>query len=96
MTHPFLEQLSYAGQWAEIYNNKVWLEQRVGEPITCFAYPFGGYNATSTQVVRDAGYLIAFDAWGGSQVLSSVNRWHIYRWNVYGHYTISDFARFMS
>ncbi|CAN5806978.1 hypothetical protein BH20CHL4_BH20CHL4_07170 [soil metagenome] len=97
VSHPFLEQLSYSGQWAEIYNNKVWLEQQLGEPITCFAYPFGGYNSTTTRVVQDAGFQIAFDAWGGSQVLSpSMNRWHLVRWNVYGHYTIVDIARFMN
>jgi uncharacterized protein YraI/peptidoglycan/xylan/chitin deacetylase (PgdA/CDA1 family) len=97
VTHPYLWLMSYSGQWAEIYNNKVWLENQLGEPITCFSYPFGGFNATTIQVVQDAGFQIAFDAWGGSQVLSpTMDRWHIYRWNVYGHYTISDLAAFMS
>jgi hypothetical protein len=65
--------------------------------VSCFGYPYGAYNATTTRVVQDAGYLIAFDAWGGSQPLTgTINRWHVVRWNIYGHYTLNDFAGFMS
>ncbi len=96
VTHPQLSLYSYAGQWAEVYNNKVWLDGILGESITCFSYPYGDYNSTTVRVVQDAGYRIAFNAWGGTQVLSpSMNRWHVVRWNVYGHYTLTDFIRFM-
>ncbi len=96
VTHANLPSYSYAGQWAEVYNNKVYLEARVGGPVTCFGYPYGAFNATTTRVVQDAGYQIAFDAWGGSQpLLGSINRWHIYRWNVYGSYSLTTFANFM-
>ena len=63
---------------------------------TCFGYPYGAYNSTTVSVVQDAGYDMAFDAWGGSQTLiGNINRWHIVRWNVYGHYSLTQFANFM-
>lgn len=97
VTHPSLDQYSYSGQWAEIYNNKTWLEGIIGQPIRCFAYPFGAYNTTTTQVVIDAGYLIAYDAWWGQAPLNaSLNRWHIPRMNVSGFYTMADFIALVS
>ncbi len=96
-SHANLPSYSYSGQWSQVYNNKVWLEARLGVPVTCFGYPYGAWNSTTVNVVRDAGYLMAFDAWGGSQTLTgTINRWHIVRWNVYGHYPLATFAQFMS
>ena len=95
--HLNLPSLSYAGQWAEVYNNKVWLESRLGVSITCFGYPYGAYTTATTSIVRDAGYQLAFDAWGGSQhLIGSIDLWHIVRWNMYGHYTLTTIANFMS
>jgi peptidoglycan/xylan/chitin deacetylase (PgdA/CDA1 family) len=43
----------------EIAGSKVWLEERLGLPITTFAYPYGAYNAATVALVRAAGYRTA-------------------------------------
>lgn len=92
VTHPFLDHLNYHGQYAEVANNKVWLEGIIGRSVTCFAYPFGAYNDVSRQVVADAGYQTAFNAWGGLAVISpSADPYHILRSEVYGHYDLNTF-----
>jgi peptidoglycan/xylan/chitin deacetylase (PgdA/CDA1 family) len=69
VSHQVLSTLSYDRQYAEIANNKRFLEEIVGEPVTCFAYPFGDFDANTENILIDAGYLIAFDAWGGPVAL---------------------------
>ncbi|MGH2560040.1 MAG: polysaccharide deacetylase family protein [Thermomicrobiales bacterium] len=63
--HANLAALSLDDQWYEVLQNKIWLEGIVGQPVTCFAYPFGAYNWATTDVVAGSGYAVAFDAWGG-------------------------------
>ncbi|MFM9105987.1 MAG: polysaccharide deacetylase family protein [Chloroflexota bacterium] len=91
VTHPNLENLSYDEIFEEVHGNRVWLEGIVGHPVTCFAYPFGGYNDYVTQAVRDAGMQMAFLAWGGLTALDdSYNPMTIRRVNVNGAYPIDD------
>jgi uncharacterized protein YraI/peptidoglycan/xylan/chitin deacetylase (PgdA/CDA1 family) len=92
VTHPALSSLDYGGQWEEIYGNKVMLEEILGKPVTCFAYPFGDYNHVTDYVMIDSGFLIGYNAWGGPAPLDgSLNRWHVTRINISGAYTLSDF-----
>jgi peptidoglycan/xylan/chitin deacetylase (PgdA/CDA1 family) len=92
VTHPFLDQLDYHGQYAEIANNKAWLEGIIGRSVTCFAYPFGAYNDVSRQVVADSGYQTAFNAWGGVAVISpDADPYHVHRAEVYGNYDLNTF-----
>lgn len=91
-SHPFLDQLSYDAQWYEIVENKAWLDSITGVSTTCFAYPFGAFNETTTQIVIDAGFQIAFHAWDGVQYFDYMDRWHITRIEVSGEWDVSVFA----
>jgi peptidoglycan/xylan/chitin deacetylase (PgdA/CDA1 family) len=96
VSHPFLDQLGYDGQWYEIVENKAWLDSITGASTTCFAYPFGAFNETTTQIVIDAGYEIAFHAWDGLQYFEYMDRWHITRIEVSGDWDLSIFASVVS
>ncbi len=58
-THPDLPTLTPAQQQTEIQGSRQdLLAMNVG-PITTFAYPYGDYDATSLQLVKDAGFSAA-------------------------------------
>jgi peptidoglycan/xylan/chitin deacetylase (PgdA/CDA1 family) len=61
ISHPVLSALPAAKQRAEIAGSKVRLEEILGYPVTCFAYPFSPqhYTAESVSIVRDAGFTCA-------------------------------------
>lgn len=46
-THPDLTRLSPDHIEAELYNSKNIVEDALGAPVNCFAYPFGRYNRCS-------------------------------------------------
>ncbi len=96
VSHPFLDQLSYDGQYAEIVENKAWLDAITGVSTTCFAYPFGAFSEVTTQIVIDAGYRIGFHAWDGIQFFDSFDRWHITRIEVSGDWDLATFAAVVS
>lgn len=92
VNHENLSLLDYDEQLYEVAENKKFLESVLGNEVTCFAYPFGAYNALTPYVVIEAGYLLAFDVSGGPQPLDeSIDRWHILRINVNGYGTLDDF-----
>ncbi len=92
VSHPNLSTLSYDEQLYEISANKEFLEEILGNEITCFAYPFGAYSGMTQYAVIESGYLMAFDVSGGPQPLdTSIDRWHILRINVNGNGTLDDF-----
>jgi uncharacterized protein YraI/peptidoglycan/xylan/chitin deacetylase (PgdA/CDA1 family) len=92
VSHQNLSTLDYDGQYYEIVENKEFLEDILGNEVTCFAYPFGAYNGLTPFVVIEAGYLLAFDVSGGPQPLdTAIDRWHILRINVNGNGTLDDF-----
>jgi peptidoglycan/xylan/chitin deacetylase (PgdA/CDA1 family) len=91
--HANLPALSPDGQWYEVAQNKAWLEGIIGQPVTCFAYPYGAYDGTTTDIVAEAGFAIAFDAWGGVAPLDgSVSRYHLPRIEVASWMTVDDLA----
>jgi peptidoglycan/xylan/chitin deacetylase (PgdA/CDA1 family)/uncharacterized protein YgiM (DUF1202 family) len=96
VSHPFLDQLTYDGQYYEIVENKAWLDSITGVSTTCFAYPFGAFSDVTTQIVIDAGYRIAFHAWDGIQWFESIDRWHVTRIEVSGDWDLSTFAAVVS
>lgn len=62
MTHRRLSELDADGQRDEIMGSKHTLEDALGQEITAFAYPYGSaldFNATSVDLVREAGYRYA-------------------------------------
>jgi peptidoglycan/xylan/chitin deacetylase (PgdA/CDA1 family)/uncharacterized protein YraI len=97
VSHQFLDQLNWDGQWYEVAQNKAWLDSILGTSTTCFAYPFGSYSDVTTEVVAAAGYQVAFDATRGVQYFDgSLNRWHVNRIEVSGFLDLATFASYVA
>lgn len=93
VSHPYLNGLDYADQYAQIAGNQQWLEKIVGHPVRCLAYPFGHSDATTESVLRDTNIRIAFDATGGACPLSAaVDQYHITRKEIDPVFDLSTFA----
>jgi peptidoglycan/xylan/chitin deacetylase (PgdA/CDA1 family) len=58
-THPQLDTLSPTQAREEIAQCKRILEQRLGQEVESFAYPFGYHTTTTQRLVREAGYTSA-------------------------------------
>jgi len=58
-THPRLSFLSRDQAKEEIFTSKKKLEDRFGLPMDHFAYPYGDYNQTTVELVREAGFKTA-------------------------------------
>lgn len=56
VTHPFLPGLSPERVREELARNKRFLEEKTNRPITLLAYPYGGYDATTIQEAKAAGF----------------------------------------
>jgi peptidoglycan/xylan/chitin deacetylase (PgdA/CDA1 family) len=52
LTHPDLTRLSAGEAEDEIAGSKAILEERLGERVRAFAYPFGRYDASTREIVR--------------------------------------------
>lgn len=63
--HPDLPTLSLVEQQHQISASKHYIEQKLGREITTFAYPYGKFNASITQLVHNAGYQSAVSTIGG-------------------------------
>lgn len=91
VNHLDLTSLPVAEQWTEIVDNKLWLEQIIGKPVTCFGFPFGASTTETAHIVNEAGFLLAFDAWGPPAPLAALDRWHVPRIEIAGGATIEQF-----
>jgi peptidoglycan/xylan/chitin deacetylase (PgdA/CDA1 family) len=58
-THPKLDQLSPDAARDELFRSKAQLEDQLQRPVPHFCYPYGHFNDTVVELVRDAGYLTA-------------------------------------
>jgi peptidoglycan/xylan/chitin deacetylase (PgdA/CDA1 family) len=58
-THPRLSFLSRDQAKEEIFASKKKLEDRFGLPMDHFAYPYGDYNQTTIELVREVGFKTA-------------------------------------
>lgn len=52
LTHPDLTRLSLDWVKAEICDSKAIIEDALGVPVTCFAYPYGRHDRRSRELVR--------------------------------------------
>jgi peptidoglycan/xylan/chitin deacetylase (PgdA/CDA1 family) len=59
LTHLWLPDVSDTELRREVRDSKVRLEDLLGAPVTCFAYPFGGVDVRVRAAVGEAGYLSA-------------------------------------
>jgi peptidoglycan/xylan/chitin deacetylase (PgdA/CDA1 family) len=58
-THPRLSKIPRDRAREEIFSSKKMLEDRFGQPIEHFAYPFGAYDDAVVEMVREAGFKTA-------------------------------------
>lgn len=81
LSHPRLALLPLASQREEIARCKQELEERLGVPITAFAYPYGSardYTAETMALVQEAGYHFACSNRYGPH-LPGASQWEIRR-----------------
>jgi peptidoglycan/xylan/chitin deacetylase (PgdA/CDA1 family) len=82
VSHPILAKLDADSAWLEIYNNKIFLENLLGEPLRLFAYPNGkpgiDYLVEQIPLVSKAGYAAAVSTVWGSCNASS-DTWQLPR-----------------
>lgn len=52
LTHPDMTHLPLDRLEAEVYDSKAIIEDALGAPIACFAYPYGRYDKRSRNIVR--------------------------------------------
>ncbi|MFA6410826.1 MAG: polysaccharide deacetylase family protein [Candidatus Buchananbacteria bacterium] len=72
----------------EIIGSKEKLEQELGIKVVAFSYPFGSKNSTTTEMLKQAGYLSARDIVNGrTQTLKGL-------YSLKGYFVTSDFERF--
>jgi len=56
LTHPYLTRISFRDAREEIFASKRKLEDQFGVPIRHFCYPYGDWNESIRELVREAGY----------------------------------------
>ena len=57
--HTWLTALSPADAREEIFRSREELEDRLGAPVSSFAYPYGDFRAQVEELARQAGYQAA-------------------------------------
>src|SRR5579859_849854 len=68
VSHPNLGVASYEEARREIFDSKAVLEERLGQRVRWFAYPFGGRNhlrPEAAALVEEAGYDGCLSGYGG-------------------------------
>lgn len=68
MTHRSVARISREQAQQEIFHSRQVLQERIGEAVSAFAYPFGtsaDFNASTASLIRDAGYTCAFTSQHG-------------------------------
>jgi peptidoglycan/xylan/chitin deacetylase (PgdA/CDA1 family) len=66
ITHPCLTRVKNdESLHREILGARTLIEERVGVPVTTFAYPFGQYNERVAAMVKEAGFTSARSTWPG-------------------------------
>ena len=59
-THPAMSSLSVEKQKEEMLENKIYLEQIIGEKVRYFSYPYGDYNEETINIASELGFDAAF------------------------------------
>jgi len=90
VSHPRLIALDNAGARAEIRDSRIELEDRLGRPVSAFAYPAGLYGERERQLVADAGYTAAVSCEPGVN-LSGMDRFALRRRQIDARDGMVDF-----
>jgi peptidoglycan/xylan/chitin deacetylase (PgdA/CDA1 family) len=71
LTHPFLTKISRKQVQKEIHFSKDIIEQRIGKPVTSFAYPSGDFDSDIKEIVKKTGYSAAVSTISGYNCASN-------------------------
>jgi peptidoglycan/xylan/chitin deacetylase (PgdA/CDA1 family) len=86
--HKLLGRVAAAEALDEIQTSKGWLDEKVNEPVPTFAYPNGDYTDSVVDMVKAAGYRLAFTTVPGF-VRCDDDRHRLRRLNIHEHATAS-------
>ena len=69
LTHPFLTRIPRKQAQREIRLSRDIIEQKIGKPVTTFAYPSGNFDSEIKEIVKAAGYTAAVSTIPGYNTL---------------------------
>lgn len=68
--------------WYPTYGMRMWMDAAIGVNVTAVAYPGGGYDKYSPQLMDDAGYKVAFTIDSGYVTYKGQSPLLLPRWNA--------------
>lgn len=92
VNHVNLAKLDGTAQTRELLDSKKFLEKLTGQPVWCFAYPFGAYNTEIIEQLQKADYQLAFTTERG-WALRDANPFLIQRVYCYANMGLREFIR---
>jgi peptidoglycan/xylan/chitin deacetylase (PgdA/CDA1 family) len=90
-SHCRLDEVEPALARSEIRESKRELEETLGADVDSFAYPYGAYDASAREVVREAGFSGACTVNIGANV-PCTDSFELRRLEIRGHYSLLRFA----
>lgn len=90
--HPYLSKIDPKTVLSELRTSKELLENKLGQPVNFFAYPYGDLNANVVQALKDTGYLMAVTTERGWADGKS-DAWHVQRVYCYASMGMNEFSR---
>jgi peptidoglycan/xylan/chitin deacetylase (PgdA/CDA1 family) len=81
-THPILSRISAEEARKEIIGSQKDLERETGDVPPVFCYPNGDYNDLIIQILKDAGFIMAFSTKDGHNDLDRINPFCLRRTNL--------------
>ncbi len=81
-THPILSRISVEDARKEIIGSQKDLERETGDVLPVFCYPNGNYNDSIIQILKDAGFIMAFSTKDGHNDLDRTNPFCLRRTNL--------------
>jgi len=93
-SHPYLTKVDSSTVINELQLSKELLEKGLGRPVNYFAYPFGDFNPTVIQALKDTGYWMAVTTERGWANVSA-DAWQVQRVYCYASMGMDEFSRRM-
>ena len=90
--HPKLNTLTEKEQKHEIEENKIYLEETLGEKLCSFAYPYGIFNVTSKKIVKELGFNYGLATDSGAFYIDD-DLYQVRRIGIFSDITMSKFKR---
>lgn len=91
LSHPFLTELPAERAWEEIHQAKQELERHLGRETLAFSYPNSRHNANLREMVKRAGYRLAFSGYPGGDMLYR-DHYNLYRLCIYNNRSKAEFV----